>query len=83
MSHGAGFYTLGCTACHNVFELPSLGDMSYGEILLHGERGTVHRYVCVLDHPVWGLIEALLPQPVEASMQWWQVLARLASSSWI
>jgi hypothetical protein len=80
MPHGAGFYTLGCTNCRQVFELPSLGDMTYGEILLHGERGTVHRYVSVLDHPAWSVIENVLPPPEGASMRWWQVLAALADS---
>jgi hypothetical protein len=28
MPHGAGFYTLGCANCCQVFELPSLGDMN-------------------------------------------------------
>ena len=78
MPHGAGFYTLGCTNCRQVFELPSLGDMTYGETLLHGDRGGVHRYVCVLDNPAWSVIEAVLPPPVGSSMRWWQELAALA-----
>jgi hypothetical protein len=74
-----GFYTLGCTNCRQVFDLPSLGDMNYGEILLHGERGTVHRYVCVLDHPVWTVIDAVFsPQEPEGSRRWWRASAAAA-----
>lgn len=79
MPHGAGFYTICCANCRQVFELPSLGDMTYGAALLHGERGTMHRYVCVLDHPVWGVIEAVLrPTEPKAFTRWWQVLAAVS-----
>ena len=79
MPHKAGFYSVGCTNCRRQFELPSLGDMTYGDVLLHGERGTVHRYVCVLDHPVWRVIETVLgPRAPEGSVQWWRALAALA-----
>ncbi len=81
MPHGAGFYTLECVKCRNVFELPSLGDMTYGEALLHSERGDLHRYVCVLESPVWSAIDAVLrSRAPEGSDEWWRVLAALADA---
>jgi hypothetical protein len=82
MSHGVGIYTLGCLKCRRTFKWPSLGDMTYGEILLHGERGTVHRYVSVLNYAVvWNTIGAVInDRSAEGSALWWRILAVLADA---
>jgi hypothetical protein len=70
---------MGCTNCKRTFELPSLGESTYGELLVHGERGIAHRYVCLFDHPVWDAIETFFRarEPI-GSQSWFDVLASLA-----
>ena len=77
MTSPAAFFTIRCRNCRHVFEVPSLGDMNYGERYLHGDRGTIHRYVRLLDHPVLRVVEEVLrPQQ---SKQWDRCFRTLAA----
>ena len=66
-----------CARCESTFAWPVLPDMSYGELILTGERGTVHAYACLVENPAFEFISSLLG-PGSPTEQIHESLARAA-----
>ena len=77
MPHEALLLTYDCTRCHQLFRFPWLGESTYGEVILHGERGGVHRYVWLIGHPAWDAIDAVL-RPRKKEFETMAALAAVA-----
>ena len=50
-THQAGFVEADCQHCHRSFPIPLVGDMSYGFLVLYGERGGVFGYLSAFECP--------------------------------
>lgn len=61
------FYQASCNHCRRTFAMPLLGDQSYGQLILFGEKGSVFGYLCTFTERAWENInerlrrEGLLP----------------------
>lgn len=51
--HRVQFFDARCLHCRRTFSIPLLGDQSYGQFILHGEKGDVFGYLSAFDNPVW------------------------------
>lgn len=59
-AHKVQFFSAKCQACGHRFSMPLLGDFSYGEFILHGERQRVFGFLSAHDEPAWEDIDARL-----------------------
>jgi len=59
-SHLVQFFEASCHACGHRFSMPLLGDFSYGQFILHGERQSVFGFLSAHDKPAWEDIDARL-----------------------
>jgi hypothetical protein len=48
-----------CNDCHTPFDNPLLSDMSYGEFIARGEKGTAFAYLPAMGNPGWDRIDQL------------------------
>lgn len=51
--HRVGTFEALCKHCKRTFSIPLLGDQSYGQFILHGEKGGVFGYLCAFEEPAW------------------------------
>jgi len=65
-----------CAECGAQFEVPCLGDMSYGENLFCSENGKIYAYANAFNANS-RLIEVLLPEPINSEL-FQSALAELA-----
>ncbi len=47
------FHEASCQHCRRAFPLPLLGDQSYGQFILHGDRGGVFGFLSAFEEPAW------------------------------
>ena len=59
-THRVQFYEASCHHCRRTFSIPLLGDHSYSQFILHGERGSVFGYLSAYEEPAWEDITARL-----------------------
>jgi hypothetical protein len=70
---------LSCSRCGRTFECPSLGESTYGEVLLHTSDGTASRRIELIDNPAFDFVTSVLTAAALNHGQLsWQVCAALA-----
>ena len=62
VSYRVQFYQGLCNHCRRTFAMPLLGDQSYGQFILFGEKGSVCGYLCAFTEPAWEDITQRLRQ---------------------